>query len=128
MKCKGTAGIVQPETIRRSHMTPVSSQSEAEIKQQILEKFVRHLRKLGVDGTRRAFGESCPELNPDVIVISSDQTVVFEAQNERASALLRRKCGWDTETLSSRERIRVHPSQSQKLIELLSSAGLKVAY
>lgn len=71
--------------------------------------------------------DACPELNPDVIVIPGDQTVVFEAQNERASALLRRKCGWDTETISVRERIHVHPSQSQKLIDALSTAGLRIA-
>jgi hypothetical protein len=95
-----------------------------EIKRQIFEKFLGRLQNLDVGG---AEPNPCPELNPDVIVISGDQTVVFEAQNERASAFLRRKCGWDTETISVRERIRVHPSRSQRLIRALSDAGLKVA-
>jgi hypothetical protein len=98
-----------------------------EIKRQIFENFLERIKKLGIDGNRRSTGESCPELNPDVIVISSDQTVIFEAQNERASKLLRRRCGWDTETITLRERIRVHPSQSQKVIGALLAAGLKVA-
>ena len=71
--------------------------------------------------------DSCSRLNPDVIVIPGDQTVVFEAQNERASALMRQKCGWETETIRQRERIQVHPTQSQRIIEALTAAGLKVA-
>jgi hypothetical protein len=98
----------------------------AEIGRQIFEKFLNRVKKLSVDGIC-GDADSCPELNPDIIVISGDQTVVFEAQNERASALLRQRCGWDTETISVRERIHVHPSQSQKLVEALSVAGLKVA-
>jgi hypothetical protein len=98
-----------------------------EIQRQMLEKFLERTRELGIDRNRRDVGEACPELNPDVIVISCDQTVIFEAQNERASRLLRRRCGWDTETINARERIRVHPSQSQKVIAALSAAGLKVA-
>lgn len=95
-----------------------------EIRRHIFEKVLNRLGTADVTGSDP---NSCPELNPDIIVISSDQTVVFEAQNERASALLRRKCGWETETLSLRERIRVHPSQSQKIVAALSAAGLKVA-
>jgi len=98
--------------------------SESEIKRRIFEKFLRRMRE---SKNNQSSGLFCSELNPDVIVISDDQTVVFEAQNERASMLLRRKCGWDTETINFRERVRVHPSQSQKFIEALSSAGLKIA-
>jgi hypothetical protein len=97
-----------------------------EIRRQIFEKFLSRVKKMG-DGGISGGRDSCPELNPDVIVISSDQTVIFEAQNERASALLRQKCGWETETMRQRERIQVHPTQSQKLIAALSAAGLKVA-
>lgn len=99
---------------------------DEETRQQIFEKFLAEMRKSRVDVTPGPL-DPCPELNPDIIVISGDQTAIFEAQNERASALLRQKCGWDTETISMRERIHVHPSQSQKLIEVLSSSGLKVA-
>lgn len=100
-----------------------TGEPESEIRRKTFEKFLNRLRS-AVD---KDDPDSCPELNPDVIVIPSDQTVVFEAQNERASALLRRNCGWDTETISARERIRVHPSQCQKLMAALSAAGLKVA-
>jgi hypothetical protein len=105
---------------------PVESKTESQIGREIFEKFLNRMKKLGVDGNC-GDADSCPELNPDIIVISDDQTVILEAQNERASALLRRRCGWDTETISIRERIRVHPLQSRKLIEALSAAGLKVA-
>jgi hypothetical protein len=102
------------------------SDVDSETRRQIFEKFLARMRNSGIDAGSSDAG-SCPELNPDIIVISGDQTVVFEAQNERASALLRCKCGWDTETISQRERIHVHPSQSEKLVEALSAAGLKVA-
>lgn len=102
------------------------SDVDLETRRQIFEKFLARMKNSGIDvGSGNA--DSCPELNPDIIVISGDQTVVFEAQNERASALLRRRCGWDTETISKRERIHVHPSQSQKLIAALSAEGLIVA-
>jgi len=98
---------------------------ELETKQQIYEKVQKRMAESA--SQQREAADFCSELNPDVIVISDDQTVVFESQNERASALLRQKCGWDTETVSMRERVRVHPSRSQKLIETLSAAGLKIA-
>jgi hypothetical protein len=99
---------------------------EAQIKRQIFEKLLKSVTNLNVDADSVEV-DCCPELNPDVIVISNDQTMMFEAQNERASTLLRRKCGWETETISVRERIRVHPSQSGKLIEALLASGLRVA-
>jgi len=101
------------------------TQSESLIKQQIYEKVRKRMTQFSKGGDSVAPLYS--ELNPDVIVISDDQTVVFESQNERASVLLHQKCGWDTETVSVRERVRVHPSRSQKLIETLSAAGLKIA-
>jgi hypothetical protein len=102
-----------------------ATSSELEIKQKVFEKVSQRMKELALG--ERSDPSNRAELNPDVIVISDDQTVVFEAQNERASMLLRRKCGWDTETINFRERVRVHPSQSQKFIEALSSAGLKIA-
>lgn len=94
---------------------------DEQTRQQIFRKFLARIKASEVEG------DCCPELNPDIIVVSGDQTVIFEAQNERASAMLRRRCGWETETISVRERIHVHPSQSQKLIEALAAAGLRVA-
>jgi hypothetical protein len=101
----------------------MNSQTEAVIRRKILEKFLSRLKELSVNRDT----DCCPELNPDIIVISNDQTVVFEAQNERASALLRQKCGWETETIRQRERICVHPCQSQRIIDELKAAGFAVA-
>lgn len=84
------------------------------------------MRNLSVDAGSGAT-DSCPELNPDIIVISDDQTTVFEAQNECASASLRRLCSWNMETINLRERFRVHPAKTRKLIEALSASGLTVA-
>jgi hypothetical protein len=102
------------------------AEPEGEIGRQIFQKLLNRIKNLNID-TPLADAELCPDLNPDIIVIADDQTLVFESQNERASTLLRQKCGWDTETINFRERVRVHPSQSQKFIEVLSAAGLTIA-
>jgi len=86
------------------------------------QRFLSHLKQLS-DGNRG----TCPELNPDVIVILMDNTVIFETRNQRASALLRQKCGWDTETIHRSERIHVHPAETGRLIEALTAAGLIVS-
>jgi hypothetical protein len=98
-----------------------------QIKRQILEKCLKRLRNLDFE-TNLNDEDSLSHFNPDVIVIYRDQTVVFEAQNERASALLRKMCGWETETIRQRERVHVHPIQSPRLIEVLEAAGLKVSH
>lgn len=96
---------------------PISGESA--IKQRIFEKFMRRLAEI----RDMPF---CPELNPDVIVISTDQSFLFEPQNPRASELLRRCCAVDAEGIQVRERVRVHPCQSRKIIDNLRTAGLHV--
>ena len=106
-------------------MSSQQSELDEATRQKILENVKRRIADMRRAEARQL--EFCPELNPDVIVISGNQTMIFETQNERASALLRRKCGWDTETISRRERIRVHPAESSRLIMTLLSEGLNVA-
>lgn len=102
-----------------------STELTPEFKQEMLDRFLKRLKEMALSAEKEK--ASLPnELNPDVIVISSDQTMIFEAQNERASTVLRQKCGWDTETISVRERVNVHPAHSQTLIRELSEAGLMV--
>lgn len=96
-----------------------SAQSEFVRKQQILEKLRKRL------GKAREM-PMCSELNPDVIVIPADQSFLFEPQNPRASELLRRCCAVDAEDIQVRERVRVHPCQSRKIIDNLRTAGLHV--
>jgi len=99
------------------------SKPDLETKRQILEKL----------GKRKEFlergpvgGDVCAELNPDVIVISDDQSWLFEAQNSRASAWLHRRCGTGTDGPDSRERMRVHPCESPKIVAELKAAGFAV--
>jgi hypothetical protein len=66
-------------------------------------------------------------LNPDVIVISDDQSLLFEAQNQRATELLILRCGLAVDCFKLPERIRVHPLRSRKIIDELRTAGLNVA-
>ena len=69
-------------------------------------------------------GEACAELNPDVIVISDDQSMLFEPQNLHVTEWLRRQFGM--ENLGIRDRIRVHPAQSQRMAVELKAAGFEV--
>jgi len=93
-------------------------------KREIFEKVSRRLAELHrVEFIER---ECCPELNPDVIVISADQTLLFEPQNKRASEVLRQRLGLGNEGIQVSERIRVHPCMSQKIIDALKFAGLSV--
>jgi hypothetical protein len=100
------------------------SKHESEIKHQILEKLAKRKEFLecGLMG-----GNFCAELNPDVIVISDDQSWLFEAQNSRASSWLHRHCGMVAEGHNDRERIRVHPCESPKIVAELKAAGFAVA-
>lgn len=69
----------------------------------------------------------CPELNPDVIVISDDQSLLFEPQNQRALELLTVRCGLALDNFKLPERIRVHPLRSRKIIDELKAAGVTVS-
>lgn len=99
------------------------SERESEIKRQILEKLAKRKEFLECGPTD---GNFCAELNPDVIVISDDQSWLFEAQNSRASSWLLRRCGMAADGHDSRERIRVHPCESPKIVAELKAAGFAV--
>lgn len=94
----------------------------AETRQQIFEKFHRRMLQMAAAANL----EFCPELNADVIVISHDQSWLFEAQNARAAAWLHRRCGTGAGGHDSRERIRVHPCVSPNIVAELKAAGFEV--
>jgi hypothetical protein len=100
-----------------------SYELEPEIKRQIFEKFLNRLNQWGSDLNGGSLN-FCPELNPDVIVISSDQTLMLEPQNLRASQWLLRRFRFSSE--EARERICVHPVQSQGIVDELRAAGFAV--
>lgn len=96
---------------------------DSEIKRRIYEKFVRRMEKLQSEQTAQF--EHCRELNPDVIVIAGDETLLFEPQNLRVTEWLHRHFGMDN--LRIRERIQVHPARRQVLTCELKTAGFEVA-
>ena len=79
------------------------------------------MKELGFDAPKLS---SCIELNPDVIVISDDQSFIFEPQNELALRLLSKCCGVKAQI---RERIRVHPCKSRRIIAELKAAGAAIS-
>ena len=95
---------------------------DLEIKQKIFEKVTKRMNELCIQGSR-GFAV-CLELNPDVIVISADQSFLFEPQNLQVTEWLHRHFGIDN--LRVRDRIRVHPSQRQRLTAELKAAGFEV--
>ena len=96
--------------------------SEAVTKQQIFEKLRRRFGDLQISICGN--GGSCAELNPDVIVISDDQSLLFEPQNVRVIQWLKRR--FRLENLGIRDRIRVHPTQSRRMTIELKAAGFEV--
>lgn len=100
------------------------SQRELEIKQQLFERFCQRM----IDLRNSVDSEFCAELNPDVIVISDDQTMLFESQHRRASEWLHFRYGMAFTDERKRNTLRVHPSLSQKIAAELRAAGFTVNY
>lgn len=111
------------KTVGHQLWEPSNGRTELEIKQQIYEKTRRRMAEFARQKQAKAL---CHELNPDVIVISDDQSWLFEAQNSRASSWLNKRCGIAADDHDSRERIRVHPCESPKIIAELKAAGFEV--
>jgi hypothetical protein len=100
------------------------SKSYSEIRREILEKLAKRTEFRQCIPSNESF---CEELNPDVIVISDDQSFLFEPQNQRALEVLTVRCGLALGVFKMTERIRVHPLTSRKIIDDLTRAGLHVA-
>ena len=92
---------------------------EEQIKGRIFENLAKR-----IDGLRQDPQLFCSELNPDVIVISGDQTLLFEPQNVRVAEWLRLRFGLDN--LSVRDRVRVHPACNETMLQQLKAAGFEV--
>jgi hypothetical protein len=99
---------------------------EFEIKRKIFEKVAPRMRALSE--VVQADRSCCHELNPDVIVISGDQTMLFEPRNRRALEWLHQRYGMNPEGNTKHDAVRVHPSVSQKTIDELKAAGFKVSF
>ena len=112
------------KTIEGQVLESSDRQPESEIKRQIYEKVRKRMVELAHATEHKAL--SCPELNPDVIVISDDQSFLFEPQNQRALELLTMRCGLTVDCFQLPERIRVHPLRSREIIDALRTVGLHV--
>jgi CDP-diacylglycerol pyrophosphatase len=112
------------KTNGRQYLGADLTPSESLTKQQIFEKVRRRMAEAAAN--KSGATSFCAELNPDVIVISDDRSLLFEPQNMRASELLHHQCGLGIESVHMRERIRVHPCQGKSLINDLTIAGLTV--
>lgn len=99
--------------------------SHLEIRDRIFEKVAQRMSELGTGSPNGQ--EFCPELHPDIIVISDDQSLLFEAQNAWALELLAQICGFARETLTLSERIRVHHCRSRQIIDQLTASGATVS-
>jgi hypothetical protein len=66
-------------------------------------------------------------MKPDVIVIASQQTVLFQPQNRTASEWLHQRCGLIADNITGDTEIRVHPRKSQGIIAELRTTGFTVA-
>lgn len=100
------------------------SQSEPAAKQQIFEKLRKRMAEAALATAFET--DRCPELNPDVIVISADQTLLFEPRNPKAIAWLEHRCGPSLEIDERYRAVRVHPCQKTKMVRELETAGFAV--
>ncbi|HEV2328958.1 MAG TPA: hypothetical protein VGY56_09250 [Verrucomicrobiae bacterium] len=66
-------------------------------------------------------------MKPDVIVIASQQTMLFQPQNRPASEWLHRRCGLAAENISGDTEICLHPRKCRGIIAELKAAGFSVA-
>lgn len=64
---------------------------------------------------------------PEIVVISDDQSLLFEPQNMQAWELLVHGCGLTMDDINLPERIRVHPCRSGKIIGELRAAGVTIS-
>jgi len=87
----------------------------------IYEKVRKRMKELGSQTDNAA--SFCRELNPDVIVISDDQSLLFEPQSTEVTEWLGRRFRLN---LKIRDRIRVHPCQRHGIIAELKAAGFGV--
>lgn len=65
-------------------------------------------------------------MKPDVIVISRNQTVLFQPQNRSAAEWLHRRCGLATDSISGDTELRVHPRRCQSIVAEMKAAGFFV--
>jgi len=98
------------------------------LKQHLWEKFVRHLHEWRESQSTNISPQSNPaDMNPDVIVIPKNNTLLFEPRTPQAALWLRTRYRLTPETVENNTGILVHPHQQKQLTEELKAAGFAVA-
>ena len=98
------------------------------IKQQIWEKFVKRLQKWQETQSHTSFAIlNQADMNPDIMVIRKNGTLLFEPRTPQAEAWLRNRYGLNTESTDVDTGILVHPHQHKQLTTELKAAGFAIA-
>ena len=98
------------------------------IKQQIWEKFTSRLQQWQETESREVFPPLNPaDMNPDVIVIPKNGTLLFEPRTPQAVSWLRNRFRLTAEEMDGNAGILVHPYQQKQLIAELEAAGFAVS-
>ena len=97
------------------------------LKQQIWDKFVRGMQEWRESESRTAFPPLNPSaMNPDVMVIPKNGTLLFEPRTPQAAVWLRNRFGLTVSTPEDDLGILVHPNQQKRLTAELKAAGFAV--
>jgi hypothetical protein len=115
--CRGIHSM--ENTFNHQEAEIVGIEPDSETKRKIFEKVAKRMNRL-----RSLAAAFCAELNPDVIVISDDRSLLFEPQNSQVTEWLRRR--FALKNLGIRDRLRVHPCQRRGIIAELKAAGFEV--
>jgi hypothetical protein len=97
------------------------------LKQQIWNKFVRGMREWHETESRTVFPPlNSSGMNPDVIVIPQNGTLLFEPRTPQAAIWLRNRFGLTAGAADDDLGILVHPNQQTQLTAELKAAGFAV--
>jgi len=95
-------------------------------KQHIWEKFASRLQEWR-ESESSTTSLNPSDMNPDVIVIPKNNTILFEPRTPQAALWLRTRYRLTPETVENNTAIMVHPYQQKQLTAELKAAGFAVA-
>jgi len=115
--------------VERDNMAININTTEADdllAKQHIWEKFASRLQEWR-ESESSTTSLNPSDMNPDVIVIPKNNTILFEPRTPQAALWLRTRYRLTPETVENNTAIMVHPYQQKQLTAELKAAGFAVA-
>jgi len=115
--------------VERDNMAMNINTTEADdllAKQHIWEKFASRLQEWR-ESESSTTSLNPSDMNPDVIVIPKNNTILFEPRTPQAALWLRTRYRLTPETVENNTAIMVHPYQQKQLTAELKAAGFAVA-